>query len=209
MGVSIEHDFIYESECIRCGNQFGFTIRGYEYPLGAIDFDDCNAWGCDVRYSLSIDPDYFDFDIPEECEEWIADDITRLIEQIRINPSTIYRISDRRFEELVAEVFSRNGYIVELTPPQKDGGKDVIATKNISGVPICLYIECKHYNPDHSVGVNIVRSAAGVRQHDRVNKAIIITTSRFTRGAHRFAAEEEHLIQLMDLEDFLNLLKYT
>lgn len=118
----------------------------------------------------------------------------------------MYRITDRQFEELVAEIFHRNGYNVELTPPKKDGGKDVIATRNDGGVPICLYIECKRYDPGDPVGVGIVRAVSGVRNHDRVNKAIVVTTSRFTRDAMKFANEEKHLIQLMGLNDLLDLI---
>ena len=76
----------------------------------------------------------------------------------------------------------------------------------MNGVSICLYIECKHYAPNDPVGVGILRSAAGVRSHDRVNKAILLTTSRFIRGAFRFVAEEKHLIQLKGLDALLKMM---
>jgi hypothetical protein len=37
----------------------------------------------------------------------------------------------REFEELVAELLELDGYSVELGPGRKDGGKDLIATKNL------------------------------------------------------------------------------
>lgn len=202
MGARVEHDFTCEDYyCDYCNSRISFCIRVFEYPVGAIEYTDYEATGCEVEYTPEID--YYDFDIPEEYEEYIADDVIRLIEQIKIDPSSI---TDREFEELVAKVFNRNGYNVELTPAIKDGGKDVIATKNVNGIPICLYIECKRYDINNPVGVSIVRSAAGVRDHDRVNKAIIVTTSRFTRGAFSFANEDKHMIQLMDLNDLLNMI---
>ena len=205
MGAQYQHTFSGELECEHCGQYMTFRLIGYEYPIGAKEFQDSEAEGCDIIEEPDLEMEY-DFDIPEEYEEWIADNVADLIEQIKRDRSVIYKISDRKFEELVAAVFERNGYNVELTPAIKDGGKDVIATRNVNGVPICLYIECKHYDPSDPVGVGIVRSAAGVRSHDRVNKAIIVTTSRFTRGASKFAAEEQHLIQLMGLDDLLRMM---
>lgn len=206
MGVRVQHDFAFEGNCMQCGNDLFFKIIGYEYPVGAIDYQDHESSGCTVENAPAIEIDYYDFDIPEEYENWIADDVASLIDQIKQNREIAYRITPRQFEELVAEVFRRNGYSVELTPAVNDGGKDVIAKRNVDGIPICLYIECKHYDPSDPVGVGIVRAASAVRSHDRVNKAIIVTTSRFTRGASRFANEEKHMIQLMGLDDLLRMM---
>mgnify|MGYP002853922773 CR=1 FL=1 len=205
MGEQYQHTYEGQIDCECCGKSMIFRLLGFEYPVGAKEYQESEANGCEIMEEPYMEMEY-DFDIPDEYESWIADNVADLIEQIKRDRSVIYRISDRQFEELVAEVFQRNGYTVELTPAIKDGGKDVIATRNINGVSICLYIECKHYDPSDPVGVGIVRYAAGVRSHDRVNKAIVVTTSRFTRGASKFAAEEKHLIQLMGLDDLMRMM---
>ena len=203
MGARYEHDFRFEGVCENCTSRFSFVIKANEYPVGAFEYQDSEAYGCEIIYEPRISINCIDFDLPDGYKIWIAEDVGQLIEQIRRDYSVAHRISSRKFEEIVAELFTRKGYDVTLTPPQKDGGKDIIARRNDDGIPICLYVECKQYDNDNPVGVSIVRSASGVRAHDKVNKAIIVTTSRFTRGAFKYANEEEHLIQLMSLEELL------
>lgn len=207
MGQSIAHDFAFDGQCRYCGNSFSVKIIGYEYPVGALEFQDKETHGCDLEKMPSIGFDYYEFGIPIEYEKKIAEEVSGLIDQIKADPSIIHSISSRQFEQLVAEVFRRNGFNVELTPEKNDGGKDVIANTNVGGVPICLYVECKHYNPKDPVDVKIVRNVSAVQNHDRVNKAVIVTTSRFTRGAFRYAQEEKHLIQLIGLDEFLRMIK--
>lgn len=62
----------------------------------------------------------------------------------------------------------------------------------------------KQYDPNNPVGVSIVRVVAGVHHHDKV---IVVTTSRFTKGAFKFAQEEQYLIQLMDLNDLRSMVE--
>jgi len=206
MGVQTQHDYLFEGTCPGCGSEFYIKLIGYEYPVGALDGRSEEHQGCTIVYAPPMEMDYYDFDIPPQYEDWIADDVSELIDQIKYNRDIAYRISARKFEELVAEIFLRNGYSVELTPAVHDGGKDVIATKNVNGIPICLYVECKHYDPNDPVGVSIVREASAVRNQDRVNKAVIVTTSRFTRGAKQFASNERHLIQLMDFDELMRMI---
>lgn len=206
MGMRQQHNFSFSGSCMQCNNAFYFMIIGYEYPVGAIEYQDSECKGCTFVYKPRVELDYFEFVVPEEYEQFAAENVAYLINQIKDDPSIIYGISSRKFEEIVAEVFQRAGYITELTPASNDGGKDVIAKRNVGGVHICLYIECKRYSPQDPVGVGIVKNAAATRSHDGVNKAIVITTSRFTRGARRFAEEEKHLIQLMDINDLLRMM---
>ena len=203
MGPCYEHVFQFEGNCDNCGTQFSFALKGNEYPVGAFDNQYSEVYECKLVFNPPLSVNYIDYDIPASYEKRISEDVRELIDQIKADPSLVYEITSRKFEELVAELFSRKGYDVTLTPAQKDGGKDIIAKRNNDGIPICLYIECKKYDIDNPVGVGIVRSASGVREHDKVNKAIIVTTSRFTRGAFEFAKEEKHMIQLMGLDELL------
>lgn len=45
------------------------------------------------------------------------------------NPQYMRTMDARRYEELVAEMFRRKGYHVELTPPARDRGVDIIAIR--------------------------------------------------------------------------------
>ena len=48
-----------------------------------------------------------------------------LIEHFALNPEEMREMPHRKFEELIAEIFSRFGYDVELTKQTRDGGTDI------------------------------------------------------------------------------------
>jgi hypothetical protein len=59
----------------------------------------------------------------------VAEFNDRLISHLADHPERLYELSPRRFEELVAELYSRAGFEVELTPASGDGGVDVYAVQ--------------------------------------------------------------------------------
>jgi hypothetical protein len=100
----------------------------------------------------------------------------------------LFRLGDRQFEELIAVIFGKMGYEVELTAKTRDRGRDVIAVKR-SEVNVRYLIECKRYAEDRKVGVEIVRALYGVKTDERATKAILATTSTFSAPAKEFFAE--------------------
>jgi restriction system protein len=96
---------------------------------------------------------------------------------------------------LAAALYRNLGYTVELTPPSRDGGRDVIAVRQTPGQREVVEIECKaHTSP---VGVSYVRQLRGVIERLGANRGILITISRFTRGAQQECADESRL-ELID-----------
>jgi len=124
-----------------------------------------------------------------------------LFSYLRKHPEALYATSPRTFEEIMASIFRNQGYNVELTPPSKDGGYDLIAVQhnNLTGSQVYL-VECKKYAPDHKVNVGIVRGLYGIVCSEDVTKGIIITTSSFTRGAKEFAGDHSSRLSLRDFE---------
>ena len=210
MGDEVEYDFVGECCCEECGNHMQYTVRAYEYPVGALNYDDYESRGCIFAQEPSIEVNYFEFDYDDYDEEEITADISRAcsnIFKILQNREEIYNLSSREFEELVAELFKQQGFDVELTPETRDGGCDIIATKNIGGLPFMLLIECKKYAKRNPVGVNLVRSLLGVQGDRKANKAVLVTTSRFTKTAREFADRQQHLISLMDIDDLMRMIQ--
>ena len=82
-------------------------------------------------------------------------------------------------------------YETELTSAQKDGGRDILANKNAPGRLEHLRIECKQYS--RPVDVKIARALLGVVSDEKVNKGVLVTTSRFTKGAKDFAGRNPSL----------------
>ena len=123
------------------------------------------------------------------------------------NPNSVYDISDAEFEDVVARIFEDNGFSVKVTKRTRDGGKDIIATYDMKGIPCILYIECKHFSPNHPVGVSIVRGVYGTQMSDRISKSIIVSTSRFTRDAHAFIEDKKALIDLITLDELIEFVR--
>lgn len=128
-----------------------------------------------------------------------------LLHKISSDPSTVYSLGSRKFEEVVAELLIRQGYTVELTPASKDGGFDMYAARKETLGEFLYLVECKKYAPTHKVGVQIVRSLHGVVQQKRATAGVIATTSCFTRGAEEFQQEVAHQ---MHLTDYVELQKW-
>lgn len=121
--------------------------------------------------------------------------VLRLVQE---EPEAVYSLSSREFEELVAELLYKQGYTVELTPPSKDGGFDMYAARK-DGLGEFLYlVECKRYAPGNPVGVQVVRALHGMVQQEQATAGIVVTTSRFTKGAVEFQQSAQYKLSLRD-----------
>jgi len=107
-------------------------------------------------------------------------EIMRLIKN---DPNLIYKIDWRKWEELVAAAYTRDGFDeVILTPRSGDHGRDIIATKHGVG-SIKIFDQVKAYSPGHIVKADEVRAMSGViAGAGNVSKGIITTTSTFAPG---------------------------
>lgn len=135
----------------------------------------------------------------------------RLMRYIAENPSYMYQLTSRDFEEMMAKLFATLGYSVKLTKKTRDGGKDIyIAKKNEIGEFLFL-VECKKYAPNNPVGVEVVRNLYGVMGMEKTEPTggIIATTSYFTRDARQEIIDnkKEYRISLHDYEYICGLLK--
>lgn len=143
-----------------------------------------------------------------DCSICIPNVELELIAHLQKHPKTLFDISPRKFEELVAAIFRNNGFAVELTPKTRDGGVDIIAVENsaFTGNSIHL-IECKRYSPDNKVGIGVVQRLLGTVAQRRATKGIVVTTSSFTQDAIRVAEETRHTITLNNYNSILGWLK--
>lgn len=129
-----------------------------------------------------------------------------LLEYLKVHPESLYTLKPRQFEELVAEMLASFGWEVELTSETNDGGYDIFAVAKdiVSGVNVAFLVECKKYQPENKVGVEIVRALYGTKSSFPGAHAILATTSFFTRGAQKFKASRYDL----HLRDFEGILKW-
>lgn len=73
---------------------------------------------------------------------------------------------------------------MELTKQTRDGGADIIAVRDDMGSHLKMLIEAKRYGPDKPVGVGMVRELYAVRQLRHASKAVLATTSYFSKDAY-------------------------
>lgn len=109
----------------------------------------------------------------------------------------------REFEYLVAHLYRRLGYDVEVTPLQKDRGKDVIARK----LGEITFIECKNWRG--RVSSDVVAALTGRVEIDRATRGVVVGTSGFTSGpasATEVASMSPARMSLCDGAELIRLL---
>lgn len=129
----------------------------------------------------------------------------KIIDAIAENPELMHGLEPREFEELIADLlYSLEFENIILTPRSCDGGRDVLATKVISGIPLLFSFECKRYR--RKIGLEKMRGLLGSVTHSqtKANKGVLVTTSSFTRGAKNFVLSEP----LIDGKDFNDLVTW-
>lgn len=130
-----------------------------------------------------------------------------LIEHLLKHPIDLQSMKPRTFEELIAELFHRFGFDVELTRSTRDGGYDIIAIGNNQIAASKYLIECKRYAEAKKVGIQPVRSLYGVVQDERATKGILVTTSSFTSPAEDFFERNRWVLEGRAFEDIKNWLR--
>lgn len=126
-----------------------------------------------------------------------------MLAELRRNPKSIFDLPPRKFEELVAEMLTRDGFSVTLTPETRDGGKDILALNKTSLGNHLFLVECKRYAPERPVDISIVRALYGVVEAEKANAGILVTTSYFTKEAMKFRDNIHHRMSFKDYENLL------
>lgn len=132
---------------------------------------------------------------------------SELINLIARNPKLLYEISPRKFEEIIAELFFKKGFDVELTKQTRDGGRDIVAISKEMDVRTKYIIECKRYAIENKVSIAVVQRLLGVKFAESANKAILATTSGFTKDARKFANSHVWDLDLKDYNDIMSWIK--
>jgi molybdopterin converting factor small subunit len=151
---------------------------------------------------LDLDPDAArELDLRIQA---VTDELIRLLAE---RPDYLYQLAPRQFEELMAEIFERQGFDVTLTPKARDGGVDLFLVKRTPIGNVLTLVELKRYRADRPVGVGVVRQLFGVVESKRATAGVVTTTSFFTRDARRFQEEVPFRLALQDFGDVRAMLK--
>ena len=120
--------------------------------------------------------------------------------------TNLVELTPDAFEQLVTNLFNQMGFDAHPTRTSKDGGVDCIAYYKKSIVGGKYIIQAKRWT--HTVQVDAVRDLFGAMDHERANKGILITTSKFAPACWKFADGKP--MELIDGSNLLALIEqYT
>lgn len=106
----------------------------------------------------------------------------KIVDLMQRDPSAIYQLDWRKWEEIIAGAYKEQGFDVVLTPRSNDKGRDIIASSRGVG-SIRYFDQVKAYGPGHLVSADDVRAMIGVLTLEgNVSKGIVTTTSEFAPG---------------------------
>src|SRR5574344_1421718 len=123
-----------------------------------------------------------------ELEEKLSTD---LIEKL-------YIVDPYRFEEIVADLLDKMGYgDLEVTQKSVDGGIDAIVNEDKLGLDKIL-IQAKRFKNDNIIHEKLIRDFVGALSIKKVQKGILVSTSRFDKKAIEAAKNSDKKIILID-----------
>jgi restriction system protein len=108
---------------------------------------------------------------PEQIKEW------KYIEVDLEN--NFQKLTPQQFERAIADLFKKMKYDVEVTQYTGDYGADIIIKKDNS----TSVVQCKRYAENHKVGAPDVQMTLGSMYRYNASKAILVTTSDYTKQA--------------------------
>jgi len=130
-----------------------------------------------------------------------------LITLLGTRPELMYDLRPRQFEELLAELYEREGFVVELTQETRDGGVDLYLVRHTAFGRLLTLVDAKRYRADRSVGVGAVRQLYGVVEAHRASTGVVATTSFFSRAAESFQEQVPFRLGLQDFRDLHAMLR--
>lgn len=177
---NLKSQAVLEEYFIRCTREPGF-------PLGPVEIARQLA-AAEIEFiATELDSTLIELPRPDLR---IVEDWRVAIAAIAARERTLHEMLDwRGFEDLVQELLRRFGWSTSSLGYTKDGGADILAaTKIAPGIEFKMLVQCKRYAPDRPVGVDVVRSLWSVKWERGADKAMIATTSGFTKGAKKTAS---------------------
>jgi restriction system protein len=124
-----------------------------------------------------------------------------VIERLKKQPTDVFQLSSRQYEEMIAELLDDMGYEVQLTPATRDGGKDILAYIKTPIAKLLCLVEAKKYRGDRKIGVELVRGLYGTLHDYQANSAMLVTTSTYSKDARSLQQKHDLQLSLKDYTD--------
>lgn len=112
-----------------------------------------------------------------------------------------------QFEQLTGMIFAEKGWKVSVTQKSRDGGKDVIAQREIDNQLTVAYIQAKRYKEKNKVGIKEVKEFVATVAGDKADIGYMVTTSHFSNPAEHWLQSKGVDIATIELIDRHKLLR--
>lgn len=126
--------------------------------------------------------------------------IQELMAMLRRKPEVLNSINPRKFEELVAAVYSSMGFDVRSTRESMDGGIDFILVRPRGGT---VALQVKRRNLNAKVSAAEVREFLGATALRGADRGIFVTTSSFTSAANQLVKNSPIPIELLTIQELM------
>ncbi|WP_395701357.1 restriction endonuclease [Aquabacterium sp.] len=158
-------------------SRFGFTDSAHEVAKNAgiavelLDLEHISAWIDRVEASPAEDAAHVEILIKSLSHEF-ALMVTR-------NPQILASLEWRDFERMMARVMEGLGFDTTLTPPSKDGGKDLILTCTVNRKTESYIVELKHWRAGKPVIQGVISSFLKVIVREKRAGGLLLSTSGY------------------------------
>ncbi len=191
-----------------------------DWPENEADWRSLDAcptcgWWCMTRYS-GFSHDCYATRYEEQCTGILRNldvsDVSiptvELSNYLTVCYNKRFEVHPKRFEDIVAGVFSDFGYSVRVTSYSYDRGIDVVILDGNNNDIVGIQVK----RTRRKVGAEQIRSLNGALLLNNLTSGVFVTTSEFTRGAKRTAdgyAQGGYPIELVDAEGFYDRLRIS
>jgi restriction system protein len=148
--------------------------RDLPVKIELVGYDELSAW----VYAIEAEKK-----APDRLVRVIKDFSRFLALEIARDSEALSHLEWFHIEPTIAEIFDGLGFKVTLTPPAKDGGKDVILTFDIAGKSVTYYVEVKHWRSATKVGTAAVTQFVRVVARDKVAGGLFLSTHGYAGNA--------------------------
>lgn len=137
----------------------------------------------DIR-PLQKDEDVSDEAVLEQATIVVHRMCVELCGLIAKHPVVLQQVEWRQLECVLATALDEIGFTVELTPPSKDGGKDLVATCKILGRDMVFYVEIKHWRSGKRVPPRQIWDFVEVNMMDGTDSGLLLSSSGYTQAVY-------------------------
>lgn len=120
-----------------------------------------------------------------------------LVRWLKHSPDAVFQLTARQFKDLVAGLLTDRGWDIQLAPTTGAGSAYIWAYRDTEVGRELWLVQAKKCRKGAVVRINSVCELFGVLRHHNASRAMIVTTSSFTRDARAFAGNHQHEIALL------------